>query len=167
MLVLGIDPGFAITGWGIVEKKGHQQWKAIAFGAVKTKAGVPFPERLSEIFTQLRTVIERYSPEVVAVEQLFYAKNKKNTILISHARGAILLAASLSGIPVSEYSALQVKRAVVGYGRAEKIQIQKMVKSFLKLKEVPKPDDVADALAVAICHINSAKINIITSGIMK
>ncbi len=159
MVVLGIDPGIAITGWGIVEKKGHQQWKTIAYGAVRTKVGVPFPDRLSLIFNGIRTVIDRYSPEVVAVEQLFFAKNKKNIILVSHARGAILLAAAESGIPISEYTALQVKRALVGYGRAEKIQMQKMVKAFLKLKEIPKPDDVADALAVAICHVNSAKIN--------
>lgn len=158
MIVLGIDPGTAITGWGVINKKGHQEWDTIAFGAIITTPKELFPERLRKIFRGIKTVIDKYKPEVVAVEQLFSAKNKKNTILVSHARGAAILAAAEYGLPVSEYSALQVKRALVGYGRAEKSQMQKMVKAFLKLREIPKPDDVADALAVAICHINSAKI---------
>jgi crossover junction endodeoxyribonuclease RuvC len=159
MIVLGIDPGSSITGWGVISKASSSGWETMGYGVIKTDSSAPFALRLSQIFRQLSKIIQDYKPETVAVEQLFFSINKKNVILVSHARGAALLAASEAGVPVAEYSVLQVKSSLVGYGRAEKGQMQKMVKAFLKLKEIPEPDDIADALAVAICHINSEKMN--------
>jgi len=161
MVVLGIDPGTAITGWGILD----EQWEVKGFGCIKTKSVDSLPERLKIIHRELKKVIALYKPDAAAIEEIFVARNKQNTILVGEARGVAILAAAEEGIPVSEYSALQVKQALVGYGHAEKGQVQRMLKNILKLKEIPRPDDAADALAVAMCHLNSQKMRRISGGI--
>jgi crossover junction endodeoxyribonuclease RuvC len=163
MIILGIDPGTAITGWGIIEIKDKvpgrgDTMQAVDYGCIKTDSKTDFPKRLQIIYRELNNIIKKYQPEEIAVEQLFFAKNVKTALTVGQARGVVLLTAINAGLKIAEYTPLQVKQAMSGYGRAEKQQIQKMVKVFLCLKEIPKPDDVADALAVAICHINSRKI---------
>ncbi|MFH1784441.1 MAG: crossover junction endodeoxyribonuclease RuvC [bacterium] len=163
MRVLGIDPGTAITGWGIVDvedKKGKSSDKLTArgYGCIKTESSMIFSRRLSIIYKELKELIKEYKPDVVAIEELFFAKNVKTALKVGHARGVVILAAVNANLDVAEYTPLQVKQALTGYGRADKQQIQRMVKTLLWLKEIPKPDDVADALAVAVCHINSRKI---------
>ncbi|CAJ37675.1 crossover junction endodeoxyribonuclease RuvC [Methanocella arvoryzae] len=157
MRILGIDPGFALVGFGIVEA-GKNGLKAGKYGHISTESGLPVPDRLKILYDDMSTVIAEYKPDVVAVEELFFNKNVKTAIVASHARGVLVLAAVNAGLEVAEYTPLQVKQAVVGYGRATKQQVQLMVTRLLALKEVPKPDDTADALAVAICHANSAKM---------
>ncbi|KHO62302.1 Holliday junction endonuclease RuvC [Thermoanaerobacter sp. YS13] len=154
MRVLGIDPGIAIMGYGIIDYKSNK-FTIIDYGAVTTKAGIDKALRLYDIYNGIISLIKSYSPEVVAIEELFYNKNAKTVITIGESRGVSILAAVNSGIKVFEYTPLQVKQAVVGYGRADKYQVQQMVKVLLNLEEIPKPDDVADALAVAICHCHS------------
>ena len=155
MRVLGIDPGYAIVGWGVVEYAGNR-FAPVDFGAVCTDAGVPFERRRDEVYTGIKEVIERTKPEVLAIEKLFYQHNQTTVIGVAEARGVILLAAAQAGLPIYEYTPMQVKQAVVGYGLAEKRQVMDMVKRLLKLKAVPRPDDAADALAIAICHARSA-----------
>ena len=155
MRVLGIDPGYAIVGWGVVEYAGNR-FAPVDFGAVCTDAGVPFERRLDEVYTGIKEVIARTKPEVLAIEKLFYQHNQTTVIGVAEARGVILLAAAQCGVPIYEYTPMQVKQAVVGYGLAEKKQVMDMVKRLLKLKAVPRPDDAADALAIAICHARSA-----------
>lgn len=154
MIILGIDPGIAILGYGIVEYKGNQ-FKAIEFGAIYTDAKDSMPLRLEKIYHGLEKIIDKYRPDAVAIEELFFNKNTKTALLVGHARGVAILAAAHKGIRIYEYTPLQVKQGVVGYGRADKKQIQMMTKTLLNLKTTPKPDDVADALAVAICHAHS------------
>ena len=154
MIVLGIDPGMAILGYGVVEQTGNSL-KVIDYGVVNTPSGMNTSQRLTVIFEAVGELIEKYSPETVAVEELFFNKNVKTALTIGHARGVAILAAAIKDIEVYEYTPLQVKQAVVGYGRASKQQIQQMVRMLLNLKEMPKPDDAADALAVSICHIHS------------
>jgi len=156
MIVMGIDPGYAITGYGIVEKIGNN-FKLIDYGAVTTDAGVDFPKRLDILYSGLTDIINKYNPEVIGMEELFFNKNIKTAIAVGQGRGVAVLAVQRAGKPLYEYTPLQVKQAVVGYGRAEKMQVQKMVQIMLKLKSIPKPDDAADALAVAICCGNSVK----------
>jgi len=151
MKILGIDPGTAICGWGVIEKFGCQ-FKLIDYGTVNTKSGVCQSDRLDLIFKTLSDIIDKSQPAAVAVEELFFFKNLKTVIKVSEARGVITLAARQKSMPFFEYTPLQIKQALVGYGRADKNQVQQMVKSILKLKEIPKPDDAADALAIAICH---------------
>lgn len=153
MVILGIDPGTAATGYGLIKKNG--ELKLIDYGCIKTSTDLTTAERLKELNNQLNSVIRRYKPDMVAVEDIFFFKNLKTAIKVSQARGVILLTAAKLNIPVFEYTPLQVKQAVTSYGRAEKIQVQKMVKVLLDLKEIPKPDDASDALAVAICCANS------------
>ncbi|MCA9381461.1 crossover junction endodeoxyribonuclease RuvC [Candidatus Dojkabacteria bacterium] len=155
--VMGIDTGIAIVGWSVIEKnpKFANKPKLIGYGAITTDSKQPTNERLAVIYKELTEKIEEYNPHVVAVESLFYFKNQKTVIGVSQARGVILLASEHSGRPTFDYTPLQVKTAVTGYGRADKQQVQKMVKLIYGLAEVPKPDDVADAIAVATCHINS------------
>ncbi|MCA9386403.1 crossover junction endodeoxyribonuclease RuvC [Candidatus Dojkabacteria bacterium] len=155
--VMGIDTGIAIVGWSIVEKNPQfaNKPKLIDYGAIITDSKLPTNERLAIIYKELTEKIEAFNPHIIAVESLFYFKNQKTVINVSQARGVILLAAEHAGRPTYDYTPLQVKTAVTGYGRADKEQIQKMVKLIYGLKEVPKPDDVADAIAVATCHINS------------
>ena len=149
--ILGIDPGTAILGWGIIEKSGTSI-KPIKYGCINTSSDTEMPKRLFQIFSQLCDIIEEEKPDCAAVEQLFFFKNQKTVIPVAQARGVAIVACETLQIPVAEYTPLQVKQALTGYGRAEKSQIQQMVKVICKLKECPKPDDVADALAVAICH---------------
>jgi len=157
MIIMGIDPGFAITGYGIVKYEGNK-FSVIDYGAVTTKASMPFPDRLLLLDRSLEEIITKYKPSVVSVEELFFNKNIKTAISAAHGRGVALVCAARCGIEVAEYTPLQVKQAIVGYGRAEKTQVQQMVKMILNLPEIPKPDDVADALAVAICHGHSCKM---------
>ncbi|HEY8363421.1 MAG TPA: crossover junction endodeoxyribonuclease RuvC [Tissierellaceae bacterium] len=156
MIILGIDPGIAIVGYGILEVNGNRL-RALDYGCIKTDANLTFPERIKTIYDSLVELINRYKPTDLAVEELFFNKNVKTAILVGQARGVEILAAVNMGLDVFEYTPLQVKQAVVGYGRAEKEQVQEMVRILLNLNEKPKPDDVADALAVAICHGLSLK----------
>lgn len=156
--VLGIDVGTAITGWSIVDYdlQARNRMKLIDYGAVITEAGEQMPDRLGQIYLGLLHIIGTYNPTETAVESLFYFKNQTTVMTVSQARGVILLAAQQSGLEIFEYTPLQVKSAVTGYGRAEKKQVQAMVKSIMGMKEIPKPDDAADAIAIAICHLNSS-----------
>lgn len=156
MITLGIDPGIAIVGYSIVECKGNN-FKAIDYGCITTDSNLLFPDRIKIIYDRLTEIIEIYNPEDLAVEELFFNKNVKTAIKVGQARGVEILAAVNKGMNIYEYTPLQIKQAVVGYGRADKFQVQEMVKLLLNLKERPKPDDVADALAVAICHGSSIK----------
>ncbi len=156
MRILGIDPGIARTGWGIVEKE-KQNLKAVSFGCIETDKNQTPSERLLIIYTFLHDLIQTQKPDVVVVEQLFFNKNVKTALIVGHARGIVLLSAAERKIPVFEYTPLQVKMALTGYGRAEKGQIGQMVKILLKLKEIPKLDDTADALAIAITHAFTRK----------
>jgi crossover junction endodeoxyribonuclease RuvC len=158
MIFLGIDPGTAITGYGLVrEDAGSLQ--AVAYGAITTPAEWGLPDRLAELHRQLSQLIALHRPASAAVEQLFFSRNVRTALAVGHARGVVLLALAQAGIPISEYTPLEVKQAVTGYGRADKKQIQEMVRVLLGLPGIPKPDDVADALAVAICHLHSSQIN--------
>lgn len=154
MLILGIDPGTAITGFGLIAKEGNHL-KRITFGAIRTGPEQAMPLRLKKIHQELRLIIEEYQPDVIAVEQLFFNKNVRTALAVGQARGVVLLTGAEAGLEIIEYTPLQIKMAVVGYGRAEKAQVQEMVRMLLCLREVPKPDDAADALAVAICHAHS------------
>jgi crossover junction endodeoxyribonuclease RuvC len=150
---LGIDPGSRVTGYGIVEQTGGRIVR-VDHGEIRIRNGEPFTRCLSRIFDELTDVIRRTRPEAVALEDIFFGKNVKSLIKQGHVRGVALLAASRNGLPVYEYTPLEVKKAVVGYGRAEKHQVQQMVKAMLNLPKVP-PEDASDALAVAICHVNT------------
>lgn len=158
MKILGIDPGFAIVGCGVVDYTGNK-FTVIDHMAVTTKAGLPLEQRLKTIYEDVGDIIDRYRPDAVAVEELFFNTNTTTAIQVGQARGVILLSAVNRGVEIAEYTPLQVKQAVVGYGRADKHQIQQMVKMILNLKEIPKPDDVADGLALAICHAHSYRMN--------
>lgn len=151
MIILGIDPGIAIVGYSVVECKGNK-FKAIDYGCITTKSTELFPNRIKTIYNRLIEIIDKYQPDDLAIEELFFNKNVKTAIKVGQARGVEILAAVNTGLEIYEYTPLQIKQAVVGYGRADKRQVQEMVKLLLNLKEVPKPDDVADALAVALCH---------------
>ncbi|QEK12060.1 crossover junction endodeoxyribonuclease RuvC [Crassaminicella thermophila] len=154
MIILGIDPGIAILGYGVVEYKGNT-FKPLGYGGIFTDAKEAMPMRLKKIYDELQQIIDKYHPDVVAIEELFFNKNVKTALLVGQARGVAILAAANNEIDIYEYTPLQVKQGVVGYGRADKKQVQVMTKTLLNLKSVPKPDDVADALAVAICHAHS------------
>lgn len=158
MVILGIDPGYAIVGYGVIKYEGGKM-SVVDYGKITTEANIPLSKRLKLIYDSLTQLIETFKPDVVAVEELFFNSNVKTAIAVGHARGVIILAAANKNIKIAEYTPLQIKQAVVGYGRADKNQVQQMVKMFLKLKEVPKPDDTADALAVAICHANSSALS--------
>ena len=151
IIILGIDPGLAIVGWGVIEYKGNK-FKVLGFGSVQTPSSMKTEDRLVEIFEDINDIIKKYKPDCMAVEELFWNTNQTTGIRVSEARGVILLCAAKLGIPIYEYTPLQVKQAVVGYGRAEKKQVISMVTMFLKLEKPPKPDDTADALAIAVCH---------------
>ena len=155
MAVLGIDPGYAIVGYGLVKKEGNSI-KPLQYGVIRTEADLPIEVRLNEIYEDLTKLIEAFRPESVAIEKLYFNTNEKTAINVSQARGVIILACTRAGIPIYEYTPLQVKMAVVGYGRAEKKQVQEMTRSILRLAEIPKPDDAADALAIAVCHAHTA-----------
>ena len=156
MRIIGIDPGYAITGFGVIDYIGNK-FKLIDSGAITTKAGEPFPERLTKIHIELTELINTYKPDAISVEELFFSQNTKTAIHVAHARGVIITVGCLEKIPTFEYTPLQVKQAVAGYGRADKTQVQKMVKTILNLETIPKLDDITDAMAIAICHAHSAK----------
>ncbi|MFA5051524.1 MAG: crossover junction endodeoxyribonuclease RuvC [Patescibacteria group bacterium] len=148
--VLGIDPGYAITGYGIV-KHDKQKVSAIAQGVIASKPSVPYEQRLKKIFDGLSAIINKYRPDAIAIEKLFFATNTTTAMRVGEARGVAILAAGTAGIPVREFTPLQVKQAITGDGRADKSQMQRMIKIFLKLQTIPQPDDVADALSIAVC----------------
>lgn len=154
MIILGIDPGYAIVGYGLVEFQ-NNRFKVLDYGAITTDKDEDMSVRLKHIYSELQHLIDLYHPDAVAIEELFFNKNAKTAILVAQGRGTAIVACANKNVPLHEYTPLQIKQALVGYGRADKKQIQYMVRMILNLKEVPKPDDTADALAVAICHGNS------------
>ena len=155
MRILGIDPGIAIVGFGLIEAE-RANVQILQYGAITTEAHQPLSHRLVQIESDLRQLIEQFKPDAIAVEELFFSNNITTGIAVAHGRGVILCTAEKCGVPLFEYTPMQVKQAVVGYGLAEKKQVMDMVKRLLKLKAVPRPDDAADALAIAICHARSA-----------
>lgn len=155
MIIMGIDPGIATVGYGIVSYN-RNKFKVVQYGVITTAAGLSTSTRLLEISNDITTLINIYKPDCAAVEELFFTTNRKTGISVAQARGVILLECSRSGLPLYEYTPLQVKQAVVGYGKAEKSQVMDMTRRILKLDNTPKPDDAADALAIAICHGHSA-----------
>ena len=160
MRVLGIDPGYAIVGWGVVEYTSNR-FAPIGYGAVITEKDTPFEQRLVEIYESVFDICKRYQPEALSIEKLYYQHNQTTVIGVAEARGVILLAAAQAGLPIYEYTPMQVKQAVTGYGKAVKKQVQEMTRMLLSLPAVPKPDDTADALAMAItfCHTNGNQLN--------
>lgn len=157
--ILSIDPGTATTGWAILEEK-NKELKAIAYGHISTSPKNSTAERLIEVAGDIELIIKKYQPCEGVVEDLFFFKNQKTIIKVGQSRGAIILAIAKAGLKVFEYTPLQVKQAVTGYGRADKKQVQQMVKNILKLKDIPKPDDTADAIALGICHMQSRKFDL-------
>ena len=155
MRILGIDPGYAIVGYGIIEHSGNK-FKTIESGAVTPKAGEDMFDRLKKIYDDISEIIERVKPDSMAVEELFFNSNQKTVINVAQARGVLGLAAKNNGLPIFEYTPLQVKQAVVGYGSAEKHQVMDMTRRILKMEKVARPDDAADAIAIALCHARSA-----------
>lgn len=155
MRIIGIDPGYAIVGYGIIDYNANH-FSVVDYGAVTTKAHTPFEQRLASIYSGLEQLISTYKPDAMSIEKLFFNTNTTTAIDVAQARGVIVLSAAQHGLDIAEYTPLQVKQSVVGYGRAEKKQVQEMTRLMLNLKSVPKPDDTADALALAICHAHSA-----------
>ena len=160
VIIVGIDPGYAIVGYGVVKYE-NNSFKTIDYGCIKTSSSTLFEQRLLLINQEIANLNEKYSPSAMAIEKLFFNENTKTAIDVAQCRGAILLTAAQSLLPIFEYTPLEVKMAVTGYGRADKNQIQQMVRTILNLRRIPKPDDVADALAVAICHAHSSKMRTI------
>ena len=155
LTILGVDPGYAILGWGIIKYHASIH-RFVECGAVTTGKETPLPERLKEIYDGLSGIIEMYQPDVCAIEELYFSSNQKTATKVGEARGAAILACAQKGLPVYEYTPLQIKQAITGYGRADKYQIQEMVRQILGLEKPPRPDDAADAVAAAICHANSS-----------
>lgn len=160
MRVIGIDPGTAMTGWGIVTGEGNEL-SMVASGVITTAPGTPLPHRLQIIYRELTQLVERWQPDAAAIEELFFSRNAKTALAVGHGRGAAMLALANAGLSVAEYKPLEVKQALTGHGGADKYQMQHMVKLLLDLKDIPRPDDAADALAVAICHIHSARLRLL------
>lgn len=156
MRIIGIDPGYAITGFGVIDYEGNH-FKLIDAGAIETKAGVPFPIRLEKIYDDMMLLIEKYKPDAISIEELFFNTNTTTAIGVAQGRGAVLIAAAKTSTPIYEYTPLQVKQAVVGYGRAEKKQVQMMVQRILNMTKIPKLDDTTDAMALAMCHAHSCR----------
>jgi crossover junction endodeoxyribonuclease RuvC len=157
MRVLGIDPGIAITGYGLVEEV-RGDLRPLVFGVIRTPANQPLPRRLQLIYRAVSDLAQEWEPEAAAVEELFFSRNVRTAMSVGQARGVALLALADAGLDVAEYTPLVIKQAVTGYGNADKAQMQEMVRLLLELAEVPRPDDAADALAVAICHLHSARL---------
>ncbi|NIR62509.1 MAG: crossover junction endodeoxyribonuclease RuvC [candidate division Zixibacteria bacterium] len=158
MLTIGIDPGTAITGYGIVQESSAGNLSVVDYGVITTSSKMEMADRLVLIYEELRRIVEKHQPDVAAVEKLFFQKNVRTAISVGQARGVAILALAQSGLAVSEYTPLEIKQAVTGYGGADKYQMQSMVKALLNLGELPQPDDAADALAVAICQLHSRKM---------
>lgn len=157
VLVLGLDPGTAITGYGLVQEEGDAL-RAVAFGVIRTEPDVPLPQRLASLYAQLSELVHTYQPDAAAVEELFFSRNVRTAMAVGQARGVVLLALAQANIPLDEYTPRQVKQAVAGYGSAAKDQVQEMVRLLLNLPDVPQPDDAADALAIAICHLHAMRM---------
>ena len=155
MRILGIDPGYATIGFGLLEAE-HGQYRMLNYGAITTPAGIPFPRRLEILFDDMTQLLVETQPEALSVEELFFGRNITTGIDVAHGRGVILLAAQKAHVPIYEYTPMQVKQAVVGYGKATKLQVMDMTKRLLHLQSTPRPDDAADALALALCHARSA-----------
>lgn len=158
MLVIGIDPGTATTGYGLVCDHPDGSLSAVDYGVILTPADLPMPDRLLELYRRLSEILLLHRPESGAVEKLFFSRNVTTAISVGQARGVILLSLAQAGLKANEYTPMEIKQAVAGYGGAEKSQIQQMVRALLNLKSIPKPDDAADALAIAICHLHSAHL---------
>ena len=155
MRILGIDPGYAIMGWGVIDVNGNK-FSVVDYDSLLTDKDVPMPQRLEYLYNGLCEIIYKYKPDEASIEELYFNNNAKTAIMVGEARGVALLACAKAGLNINEYTPLQIKQALVGYGRAEKKQVQQMVKMILALDEVPKPDDTADALAAAVCHAHSS-----------
>jgi crossover junction endodeoxyribonuclease RuvC len=160
MRILGIDPGTATTGYGIIEINDDESISVINYGIIQTYSSEEMPNRLMSIFDDMQLLIENFAPEIISIETLFFFKNAKTVISVSQARGVILLAAVKAGLTICEYTPLQVKITLTGYGRADKNEVQNSVKDLLDLEQIPKPDDAADALAIALCHYQHMKANV-------
>jgi crossover junction endodeoxyribonuclease RuvC len=158
MRVLGLDPGLAITGYGLVSESPSGELALVAYGAITTPAGQPLPERLLSIDRQLDALLEEHHPDVVAVEELFFCRNVTTALIVGQARGVAILGAARRGLPVYEYKPMAIKQAISGYGKAPKSQVQEMVRMLLNLDQVPQPDDAADGIAVAVCHLHNARL---------
>jgi crossover junction endodeoxyribonuclease RuvC len=163
-IVLGIDPGTASTGYGIVMETLSGEFELLACGVIRTYPDQPMHQRLREIFEDIRNLIREFSPSVVAVEQLFFGRNVTTAISVGQARGAVLIAAALHDLPVAEYTPASVKQALTGYGNADKVQMQLMVQQLLSLEEIPRPDDAADGVAIALCHLQTDRYNSLIQG---
>ncbi len=163
MLVLGIDPGTATTGYGFVREQGGA-WEALAYDVISTPANQDLPQRLQTIYHDVCALIDEYAPDAAAVEQVFFSRNVKTAISVAQARGVVLLAFAERGVPIAEYKPNEIKQAVAGYGNAPKSQMQIMVQNLLDLDDIPRPDDAADALAVAITHLNAARFRQMVEG---
>ena len=157
MLAIGIDPGTAITGYGLVRENDDGSLTVVDYGAILTEADQPMPKRLVSLHEQLNDILLLHHPDSGAVEKLFFARNVRSALSVGQARGVVLLALERAGVTLAEYTPLEVKQSVVGYGGADKNQVQQMVKALLALDAVPQPDDAADALAIAICHLHSTR----------
>lgn len=164
MRVIGIDPGTAITGWGIVEEFASSELTLVAYGVVTTPAKTPLADRLKTIYAELTSIVAEYQPDTSAVEMLFFSRNTTTALSVGHGRGVAMLALAQADLPIFEYKPLEIKQAITGYGGADKKQVQRMVQLLLNLAEIPKPDDAADALAIAICHLHSARWAAIGNG---
>jgi crossover junction endodeoxyribonuclease RuvC len=158
VIVLGVDPGAGTTGYGVVARSGGGDVSLVECGVIRTDPSQPLAQRLREIFEGVTEVLSRHSPDTLAVEGVFYARNVRSTVVLGHARAAVLLAASMRDLPVAEYSPAEVKNAIAGTGRATKEQIQYMIQQLLRLKDPPRPVDAADAVAVALCHCNAGAL---------
>jgi len=158
--IIGVDPGTAITGWGVVEGD-DDNLRMLGGGVINTAAGLPLPQRLQIIYRELTRLIEQWQPEAAAIEELFFSKNAKTALAVGHGRGAAMLALANANLPITEYKPLEIKQAITGHGGADKLQMQHMVKLLLNLNDIPRPDDAADALAVAICHLHSARLRML------
>jgi crossover junction endodeoxyribonuclease RuvC len=164
MLVIGVDPGIAITGYGLVRDDLSGNLLVVDYGVIQTPAKIPMAQRLLQIYTQLKEIAFLHRPDSAAVEKLFFQKNVRTAINVGQGRGVAILALAKAKIDISEYTPLEIKQAVVGYGGADKAQMQQMVRALLNLDDIPKPDDAADALAVAICHLHSYRMQSMVDG---
>ncbi len=158
MIILGLDPGTATTGFGVIRLEGDEP-ELLDYGCIETAKHFPLAERLHQISTDLEEILQHWKPDTVAIEELFFSKNVKTAMHVAHARGAMMQKLSDHGHQIHEYKPQQIKEAVCGYGKAEKYQVQKMVQMILKMSDIPRPDDAADALAVALCHGNVLRFN--------
>jgi crossover junction endodeoxyribonuclease RuvC len=164
LIVLGIDPGTATTGYGLVTEDESGEAKLIGYGTFQTQAGVPMPDRLRKLYGEVSALIKDAGPDTLAIEELFFSRNVTTALSVGQARGVVLLAAAQAGLDIFEYKPAEVKQALVGYGSAKKQQIQDMLRIMLGLDSIPRPDDAADAVAVAVCHLHSARLRRLMAG---